>query len=202
MHNGLRKLVDGYQRFRARYAAGEDSHMTQLSVQGQSPSCMIVACSDSRVDPSIILQCDPGDLFVVRNVANLIPPYEHNSGHHGVSAALEFGVRYLNVQHLIILGHSQCAGIAARWQGDLVGDTDFISDWVSLIDTPPHPGEHPDDYAKKALECSRTNCLSFPWIKERVLANTLTLHTWFFDIHQAQLFTKHHGVWTELASET
>ena len=92
---------------------GDNSIMEYLSYHGQKPHAMVVSCCDSRVDPALILQCEPGDLFVVRNVANIIPPFEKDEAHHGTSAALEFGIRFLNVQHLILLGHSQCGGIQA-----------------------------------------------------------------------------------------
>src|SRR5476651_63061 len=109
--------------------------MQYLSHHGQKPEVMVVACCDSRVDPALILQCDPGDLFVVRNVANIIPPYEKDEAHHGTSAALEFGVSFLKVEHLILLGHSQCGGIQALLSSDTNQD-DFITNWVSLIKTP------------------------------------------------------------------
>src|SRR5205809_7699132 len=113
MKTSLQKILKGYQLFRTKYALGDQSVMYQLSHYGQQPQIMVVACCDSRVDPALILQCDPGELFVVRNVANIVPPYEKDEMHHGTSAALEFGVCHLNVEHIIILGHSQCGGIHA-----------------------------------------------------------------------------------------
>src|SRR5271168_1065373 len=107
--------------------------MQYLSHHGQQPQVMMVACCDSRVDPALILQCDPGDLFVVRNVANIVPPYEKDTVHHGTSAALEFGVCFLDVKHLILFGHSQCGGIDALINSDNVGKNDFITDWVNII---------------------------------------------------------------------
>ena len=121
------KMLEGYQTFREKYVHGDTSVMQQLSYYGQRPEAMVVACCDSRVDPAVILQCDPGDLFVVRNVANIVPPYEKDEMHHGTSAALEFGVCYLNVNHLILLGHSQCGGVQALLDETQVGINDFIS---------------------------------------------------------------------------
>lgn len=182
------KILEGYQAFRDKYAHGDTSVMQYLSQFGQQPEIMMVACCDSRVDPALILQCDPGDLFVVRNVANIVPPYENDQGHHGTSAALEFGIRLLEVKHLILLGHSQCGGIQALLAQAAAGDNDFISNWVSIL-KPEALGSHDvDDCAKHVLKQSRANCLAFPWIKERVAAKTLMIHLWFFDIQTGEIF--------------
>ncbi len=187
MEKSLNKILQGYSDFRKQYATGNQSVMHQLAALGQQPEVMIVACCDSRVDPSVILQCDPGELFVVRNVANIIPPYECDEKHHGTSAALEFGVRHLHVKHLIILGHSQCGGIDALINGDKTKKNDFISNWVSLIDM--HLPTHDiDTCAKHALTYSYENCLTFPWIKKRVENNTLKIHRWFFNIKTGEIF--------------
>jgi carbonic anhydrase len=143
---------------------------------------MVVACCDSRVDPALILQCDPGDLFVVRNVANIVPPYEKDAMHHGTSAALEFGIRFLQVKHLILLGHSQCGGIQTLLNCDFAKDNDFISNWVSIIDGQPLHADSVDDCAREALKKSLQNSLTFPWIRERVDAGQLAIHLWYFDI--------------------
>lgn len=187
MRKNLNKLLEGYRMFREKYARGDKTVMQYLSRYGQNPEVMIVSCSDARVDPALILQCDPGDLFVVRNVANIVPPYEKDDTHHGVSAALEFGVCYLNVKHLILLGHSQCGGIQALL-GEIKDDqNDFITKWVSLVKT----WDSEDDIdvcARQALQQSYRNCLTFPWIKKRVRQNTLLIHLWFFDIETGQIF--------------
>src|SRR3990167_6188557 len=133
MEKSFKKIIQGYLSFRKKYATGDQSVMQQLAYHGQRPEIMVVACCDSRVDPSLILQCEPGDLFVVRNVANIVPPYECDEGHHGVSAALEFGVCYLHVKHLIILGHSQCGGVRAKLNHIELHQDDFISRWMDLI---------------------------------------------------------------------
>lgn len=189
MEKSFIKMLQGYQAFREKYAHGDQSIMHFLSNQGQQPEVMVVACCDSRVDPALILQCDPGDLFVVRNVANIIPPFEKDEAHHGTSAALEFGVRNLGVEHLILLGHSQCGGVQAVFSND-EQNNDFISNWVSLIKTPfCHPQDDFDNYAKLALNKSYQNCLTFPWINEKVKEKKLTIHLWFFDIKMGQIFT-------------
>lgn len=183
------RLLQGYQAFREKYAHGDNSVMQYLSYYGQQPEIMVVACCDSRVDPGLILQCDPGDLFVVRNVANIVPPYEKDVTHHGTSAALEFGVCYLKVNHLILLGHSQCGGIQALLNSQVLSQNDFISNWVSIIDIDPEHKHDVDSCAKDALKLSYRNCLTFPWIKDKVEKGELAIHMWFFDIEKGQIFT-------------
>lgn len=191
MEKSLKKMIQGYSAFRDKYALGDHSVMRYLADYGQSPEVMVVACCDSRVDPALILQCDPGDLFVTRNVANIVPPFEKDQGYHGTSAALEFGICHLHVKHLIILGHSQCGGIHALVNQDL-GENDFIGKWVSLVereDTHQHDGEY---YAKLALKHSYDNLLTFPWIKERVENKSLAIHLWFFNIKEGEIMTYSH----------
>ena len=186
MKKSLEKIKEGYASFRNAYATGDQSVMRQLAAEGQKPEIMVVSCCDSRVDPSLILQCNPGDLFVVRNVANIVPPYECDEKHHGTSAALEFGICYLNVKHLIILGHSQCGGIEALMHEKILKQDDFITNWVSIIDF-HQPSNNSDTIAKNALTLSYGNCLTFPWIHERVKNKTLEIHRWFFDIKTGEI---------------
>ncbi len=190
VENSFRKIIQGYRAFRDKYAHGDHTVMQYLYEYGQHPQTMVVACCDSRVDPALILQCDPGDLFVVRNVANIVPPYEQDEKHHGTSAALEFGVCFLNVKHLILLGHSQCGGIQAlmNTNPDQIGD-DFITNWVSLIQHDRHQVHDTDQCAKLALTQSRQNCLTFPWIQKKVFNKQLLIHLWFFDIKSGQIYT-------------
>ncbi|WP_253306722.1 carbonic anhydrase [unidentified bacterial endosymbiont] len=189
IRNNFKRILKGYQVFRARYALGDRSIMHSLARQGQRPEVMVVACCDSRVDPALILQCDPGDLFVVRNVANIVPPYEKDEAHHGTSAALEFGICCLKVSHLVILGHSQCGGIQALLNNGSEPSNDFISHWVSLIQPPA--GNLPstsDECAQLALKQSQQHCMTFPWIADRVQQQLLTIHLWYFDIQTGQIF--------------
>lgn len=189
MEASFKKMLKGYESFRKKYAQGDQSIMQYLSLHGQKPHTMVIACCDARVDPALILQCDPGDLFVVRNVANIVPPYEKDAGHHGTSAALEFGICFLKVKHLILLGHSQCGGIQALLQGDDSQGNDFITNWVSLIKIDAMHDYYADDYARLALQESYNNCLTFPWIQEKIKEKELNLHLWFFDIKAGQIFT-------------
>lgn len=185
MEKIFNQLMQGYELFRKKYASGDHSVMQYLSDYGQRPEIMVISCCDSRVDPALILQCDPGVLFVVRNVANIVPPYEKDEAHHGTSAALEFGIRGLGIKHLILLGHSQCGGIQALVNN--TDDNDFISNWVSLIKKPRNIDDA-DECAKYALTDSYQNCLTFPWIEEKVRQKALAIHLWYFDIKQGQIY--------------
>lgn len=187
MDSIFEKLMQGYEGFRDKYVKGH--FMELLSDRGQQPKIMIVACCDSRVDPALILQCDPGDLFVVRNVANIVPPYEKDESYHGTSAALEFGICNLKVKHLILLGHSQCGGIQALLSSGISNQNDFIHNWVSIIKSASSNHPNTEECAKQALNQSYDNCLTFPWIKDKIEANDLIIHLWFFDIKSGQIFT-------------
>lgn len=136
----------------------------------------------------MILQCDPGELFVVRSVANIIPPYDQEGDHPSTSAALEYGVCYLQVKQIIIMGHSQCGGIQASLNPEALEQNDFISDWISLLNVDDIESKDPDQVAKQALNFSHDNCLSFPWIKSRVEQNQLTIVRWFFDIKTGEVW--------------
>jgi carbonic anhydrase len=189
MEKSFLKMLQGYELFRDKYVHGDSLVMQYLSHYGQQPKTMVVACCDSRVDPALIMQCDPGDLFVVRNVANIVPPFEKDEWHHGTSAALEFGVRVLEVENLILLGHSQCGGIHALLSNEDPGKNDFISNWVSLIHPHHFKPDQTDECAKQALNQSYENCLTFPWIRAKVEAGQLIIHLWFFDIKTGQIYT-------------
>jgi len=189
MKNNLKKFLDGYIAFRDKYVHSDQSVMKMLSKDGQRPEVMVVACCDSRVDPALILQCDPGDLFVVRNVANIVPTYTKDVTFQGTSAALEFGVCYLNIKSIVLLGHSQCGGIEALLCNDDARQTDFIKNWVSVVKNEAKVQLSADDYAKYALKQSYKNCQTFPWIKDRMEAGDLDIYRWFFDIKTGQIFT-------------
>ena len=192
------QLIAGFRRFRARQFAQDSDLFSGLVARGQTPKTLVVGCCDSRVDPALILDCAPGDLFVIRNVANLVPPSEHHGGHHGTSAALEFGVRNLGVQHIIVLGHAQCGGIRALVEDGSVSDPDsFIGDWMHLVASAhaeiqqEMPDATLDERARaceqRAILVSLRNLMTFSWVKERVEQGKLTLHGWYFDIEHGQL---------------
>lgn len=187
MEKSFNKLLRGYESFRKKYAEHDNSIMSQLEEDGQKPAIMVLACCDSRVDPAVILQCDPGDFFTIRNVANLVPPCEADEGHHGTSAAMEYGICYLNVKHFIILGHSSCGGIQALASDEPLAQDDFISRWVSLSGADLSDKSDANMVARKSLLASYQHCLSFPWLKQRVDEKKLKIHLWYFDIKHAEL---------------
>jgi len=194
----FQKLIDGYRRFHDNYFVTDEQQLFAELSQGQKPSTLVIACSDSRVDPAIVLDCKPGDLFVVRNVANLVPPYEKGGGYHGVSAALEFGVCALEVQHIIVLGHRQCGGIKALFEGIPEGmEGEFIKPWVGMAKraadrvNAEHGHETADD---KLCACemagivvSLENLQTFPFIRSRVEQGLIKLHGWYFDIINGEM---------------
>ena len=193
-------LISGFHRFRQQHFGETDALYKQLVQDGQTPKILMVACCDSRVDPSLIMECAPGDLFVIRNVANLIPPAEDSDyGRHGTSAALEYGVRILEVEHIIILGHSHCGGIRALLTGKGVGTegASYVSSWMRVAEEArqivlkkyPQTNEGIRERAceQQAILCSLDNLMTFGWVQERVAAGTLALHGWYFDIEQGQL---------------
>jgi carbonic anhydrase len=193
-----RKLIEGFQRFRERHFKSDDSLYQQLVKEGQTPRTMVVACCDSRVDPALVLDCEPGDLFVIRNVANLVPPIEGRAGHHGTTAAIEYGVRNLGVEHIIVLGHAQCGGIGALVRsGGVSNPGSFIDDWMCLVESARRGviEEMPNATLKeqtraceqRAILVSLDNLMTFSWVRERVEAGKLLLHGWYFDIEHGQL---------------
>lgn len=188
-------LIEGYRSFYRKYFASGDTLYRELSTSGQSPRTLFVACSDSRVDPSIITNAEPGDIFVVRNVANLIPPYEERgTGLHGVSAALEFAVRILQVKHIVIMGHSQCAGIKTLLHPEQIEESDFIGHWMDIAqpakektlrinaDKDASEDEQLHVCEKEGVLLSLENLVTFPWVRERVQNRSLKLHGWHFSI--------------------
>lgn len=189
----IKKFISGFKRFRKSYF-GPDQQLFGELKRGQNPSALIIACSDSRVDPALIMDCEPGDLFVVRNVANLVPPYEKGGGLHGVSTALEYAVCFLNVRHIIVLGHRQCGGIRALMQGV---DGEFIPGWVNIaarararvLAGMPDADESEQLRAceEEAIKVSMENLLTFPWIEARVNEKALALHGWYFNIETGDL---------------
>ncbi len=192
MSENLEYVIAGYKKFRQKYFESNNYLYEDLK-NGQSPKILVIACSDSRVDPAIILNCKPGDLFVVRNVANLVPPYENDSGHHGTSAALEFAVLNLGIKHIIILGHSSCGGIQALVEDpSKMQEENFISRWMEIaqpalqktIENYPNQSieKQVGNCAKFALINSLNNLFTFPWIKQKVANQELSLHSWYFNI--------------------
>ena len=173
-----KQLIEGFSRFREKHFAQNDALFRGLVEQGQTPRTLVVACCDARVDPALIMDCAPGDLFVIRNVANLVPPAENQGHYHGTSAALEFGVRKLNVGHIIVLGHAHCGGIHALLEGNMQKEDAFISEWMGIADAARErvSREFADAgsaarhlaFEQQAIMVSLDNLMTFSGIRERV----------------------------------
>ena len=192
-------FLSGYRRFRQTGWSRERDRWSQLA-EGQSPKVMVIACSDSRVDPAQIFDARPGEMFVVRNVANLVPPFEPDQNYHGVSAALEFAVTQLQVEEIVVMGHGYCGGCAAALTGQFDaaghGEGHFIAHWIDMLaeaagriraayqelDRPAfREMEH------EGVRISLRNLRTFPWVEERETAGTLKLHGAFFAISDGVL---------------
>jgi carbonic anhydrase len=197
---GIDDLIAGFRRFQSAYYGEQRELVERLVRQGQTPKMMVVACCDSRVDPAIVTDCDPGDLFVVRNVANLVPPFEQGGGYHGTSAALEFAVRCLHVEHVVVMGHARCGGIRALL-GDIRfedGAGQFITPWMSIAEqarreaVAGNPVENAETLAvaceQAALRVSLGNLMSFPFVRTAVAAGQLRVHGWYFDLDHGELY--------------
>lgn len=193
MSQEIAKLIAGNTEFRKNF---NETLFEMLVAEGQKPKTMMIACSDSRVDPSLIFNCNPGELFVIRSMANLIPPCESNNTYHGTSATLEFGTCFLQVEHIIILGHTQCGGIQSLLEnaGKVLDKKkhNFIAKWMEIAR--PAYDKVMSEYADASLEekvvlCeqyalinSLHNLHSFPWVHDRIDKGTLKTHAWYFDL--------------------
>lgn len=190
----MEKLLEGYRTFRRTAWREMQPVFHTLAVQGQQPRAMVICCADSRVDPWMIFGAGPGELFVVRNIANLVPPYAPDSAYHGTSAALEFAVRVLAVRDLVVLGHAQCGGVGALLNGAPPEAADFVVPWMRIADRArarvqacADPAERQFRGECETIKLSLDNMLTFPWIAERVAAGTLRLHGTHFDIASGAL---------------
>jgi carbonic anhydrase len=190
----MNRLIDGYRRFRAAEWPERRRLFEQLAEQGQRPRALVIGCVDSRVDPGMILDAGPGELLVVRNVANLVPPYAPDGAHHSTSAALEFAVRVLEVPDIVVIGHGMCGGIAALLNGAPPQATDFLVPWISIAQKAKERVLACDDGADAQLACEQAavalsleNLRGYPWVAERLAAGTLQLHGAHFDIRHGVL---------------
>jgi carbonic anhydrase len=186
-------LIAGYRRFRAGVYAEQVQLYRELG-EGQDPDVMLIACADSRAEPSDIFNAAPGQMFVVRNVANLVPPYKPDGGLHGVSAALEFAVRVLKVRHIVVMGHGGCGGVTASLtesKSPLIGE--FVTPWVKLLEGARarvmESGSLNPQFALEleGIETSLENLMSFPWVAEAVTSGDLELHGAWFAIKHGEL---------------
>jgi carbonic anhydrase len=196
---GYGNLIDGYRRFRANQSSTAREQWQQL-VEGQAPRALIIACSDSRADPAIIFDADPGDIFVVRNVANLAPPFEPNGARDGVSAAIEYGVTQLNVPEIVVMGHEKCGGISAaltgRFHDARAGEGGFIDRWMSQIEESAQAiaqkhSSSPEAHRlleEAAIRQSMANLRSFPFVAESEQKRSLVVLGCHFSIQKGELW--------------
>jgi carbonic anhydrase len=192
-----RHLLEGYRTFTSQRLPTEQSRYRELSERGQSPAVMVIGCCDSRVSPEVIFDAGPGELFVMRNVANLVPVYAPDGGAHGVSAALEYAVRVLRVEHIVVLGHAQCGGIRAFIDKIApLSPGDFIGRWMSMfvkqgeqVGQRDHESMH--DFTvrieKAAVFRSLENLMTFPFVRSSVDRGELHLHGAYFGVAEGSL---------------
>ena len=190
-----KSLIDGHFRFRHEIHAKDRGRYLQLAELGQAPTAMVIACCDARVDVSAIFDAEPGALFILRNVANLVPPYEPHGKYHGTSAAIEFAALALKVPHIIVLGHSHCGGVEAYRQKvkGHVPDRGFIGRWLTLLDnlkvSDTDVFVHGEEVAFElaAIRSSLANLRTFPFVEKRMSEGLLVLQGLHFDIASGEL---------------
>ncbi len=207
------QLIDGYRAFLVSRLRHEQDRYRALSESGQQPEIMVIGCCDSRVSPEVIFDARPGELFVARNIANLVPPYTPDGAQRAVSAALEFAVQALRVKHIVVLGHEQCGGIRAYpEEGSPLSPGDFIGHWMALIapaakDVGPRGARSLDDYLtqleKASVVKTLDNLMTFPWVRTPVERGELALHAAYFGIATGQLsvWDKTTGQFAPVAAE-
>jgi carbonic anhydrase len=199
MHRFPSFLLDGYSEFMSGRYAREEERYKDLAASGQNPTTMIIACCDSRSAPETVFNAGPGELFVLRNVANLVPRYEPDANLHGTSAAVEFAVKHLEIKHLVIMGHGRCGGIHAALdpKGSVMAQSDFIGNWMSLLapvseqvakNTWMTESERRTALERISIRHSITNLRTFPYIRALEEEGRLELHGAWFDISTGELW--------------
>jgi carbonic anhydrase len=190
----MKNLLAGYERFRAKGWPEQRRLFESLADQGQSPRALVIGCVDSRVDPARIFDTVPGEVLTIRNVANLIPPYAPDGTYHGTSAALEFGIRVLQIPDVVVLGHGQCGGVKSLLQGAPVQGLEFVEPWMSIAESArsrvagaPSSEERQRRCEHEVVKISLENLKTFPWVADRIDAGTLRLHGAWFDIRFGDL---------------
>ncbi|MBX3501278.1 MAG: carbonic anhydrase [Alphaproteobacteria bacterium] len=195
----LRRLIEGFVDFRGGYWRENRPLFEKLAREGQQPKVLIVACVDSRVDPGILTSTQPGDIFTIRNVGAIVPPYGPDGRYHGTSAALEFGVRALGVEHIVVLGHALCGGMRALLAEDdaLLAQFEFLKPWTDImrraadavrLGVPELDGVSTQKAVEQAaVVVSMGNVLTFPWVREKVEAGAIGIHGWYFDLRNGEL---------------
>ena len=191
------RLIDGYSAFASGRLQSEQDRYRELAERGQTPEIMVIGCCDSRVSPEVIFDARPGELFVVRNVANLVPPYEVDGKYHGVSAALEFGVGALKVKHIVVLGHAQCGGVRAYAEdAEPISPGDFIGRWMSLMEPAAKKvgergslsrAEFLERMEKASIANTLDNLMTFPRLRKLIERDAVTLHGAYFGVALGEL---------------
>jgi carbonic anhydrase len=183
----MKRLLEGYARFRERGWPGQAEHYRGLDAR-QEPKVCVISCCDSRVDPMSIFDAAPGELFTIRNVANLVPPYKVGEGLQGTSTAIEFAVRALKVETVLVLGHARCGGVAAAIGGAAIEDAVFLNKWIQLLDAAKErAGNDPDAVEHESIKISLERLMTFPFVAERVRSGALKLEGARFSIFDGQL---------------
>jgi carbonic anhydrase len=204
--NFPQRLIDGYGAFAGGRLQSEQDRYRELAEHGQTPEIMVIGCCDSRVSPEVIFDARPGELFVVRNVGNLVPPFETGGSYHGVSAALEFGVAALKVKHIVILGHAHCGGVKAFAEdAEPLSPGDFIGRWMSLMapaleKVGPRGTMSREEYIERLEKASVVNTLdnlmTFPRLRQLIERGEVTCHGAYFGVATGQL-----SVWDRATGE-
>jgi len=207
------RLIEGYNAFAAGRLQNEQNRYRELAEAGQAPQTMVIGCCDSRVSPEVIFDARPGELFVVRNVANIVPPYAPDGQAHGVSAALEFGVAALKVKHIVVLGHAQCGGVKAFAEdAEPLSPGDFIGKWMSLMapvmdQVGPRGALSSADYLTKLEQAnvvnSIANLMTFPRLRKMIERGDVGIHGAFFGVATGKLsvLDQATGTFTQVAAE-
>lgn len=187
-------LLEGFRRYRDRQDPDARRRLMTLARRGQRPHTAVVACSDARLDPQSLFDLGPGELFVIRNMGGLVPPYAPDGGCHGTSAALEYAVRILRVRRVVVLGHAACDAVHAMLHGPLREARDFVLPWMDIAEPVmwpipnPAPGQSLETVVEHAVvRLSLANLSTFPWIAADISAGRLTLTALTFDLASGEL---------------
>lgn len=195
------RLIEGYKVFRGEYTGRQHQEYREWASKTQSPKILMIGCSDSRVNPAIVTHAGLGELFLINNVANVVPPYKEGEGtYQGTSTAIEYAVNSLEVEHIIIMGHSGCGGVRALmdgYEGPENGDYSFLANWINIIEPAKARvlEEFPDAdldgqchlCEREAILVSLNNLAGFPWVKKRIKEGALHIHGWHFSVADAEL---------------